>query len=216
MKNEYKVPGLTGSQIKALQRELSVKADGAWGPKSQAALEQAYGSGADPYSVYTGQGRALTTVSAGSQSAPAPKGYIQHASGYTGAAYRGENGDYYTDYGALLRDDGFFYPKGARISPNGMYYDDGAGWKFAKYASAKSADGSFSGYVPSSITGLAPNSKIPGFYGEAGFTAKMPEQAQVQEEKHPEQPKDLPKSAWEQAFAYELERYLDELLSGYF
>ncbi len=221
IKNEYKVPGLSLREIKALQQELNVKVDGAWGPKSQAALEQAYGSGSDPYSIYTQPEKANSQTQGANNAAPSimpasSRGYIQHASGYAGAAYRNPNGDYYTEYGALLRDDGFFYPKGAKISPNGMYYDDGSGWKFAKYASARSADNSFSGYLPSSITGLAPNSKVPGFEGFGYFEGQRPEQNGVPPQLEPKEQEEIPKSAWEQAFAYELERYLDELLSGYF
>ncbi len=75
----------------------------------------------------------------------------------------GENGRLYTGYGAMLRTDGFFYPSGAKISPNGMYYDIGQGWKFAKRAIAFNGDGELLGYADSSVTGLAPGSAIPDF-----------------------------------------------------
>lgn len=59
--------------------------------------------------------------------------YIEnHASGYTGMGYYDERGRAFTDYGSYLREDGFYYPSGAKISKNGMYTDTGSGWQFAK------------------------------------------------------------------------------------
>lgn len=72
--------------------------------------------------------------------------YIEgHASGYTGMGYYDDRGRAFTDYGAYLREDGFYYPSGARISKNGMYTDTGSGWQFAKDCS---------------VFGLAPGTRL--------------------------------------------------------
>ena len=78
------------------------------------------------------------------------------SNGYTGPTVQ-KGKDLYTPYGALLRNDGFIYPEGAKISPNGMYYDNGNGWQFAKQAV-----GSDGNYHPSSVTGLAPGASVMG------------------------------------------------------
>lgn len=86
-------------------------------------------------------------------------GTLEHVSGYTGPGYQDNTGRSYTDYGAYLRTDGYFYPEGAKISPNGMYYDtgDGQGWRNAKHAFT--SDGR---YVPSEAYGASPGGQTPG------------------------------------------------------
>lgn len=86
--------------------------------------------------------------------------YIEgHASGYKGMGYYDERGRAFTDYGAYLREDGFYYPDGAKVSKNGMYVDTGSGWQFAKDCDA---------------FGLAPGTRLdtlPGwnFFGGRGL-----------------------------------------------
>lgn len=89
------------------------------------------------------------------------------SNGYTGPTVQ-KGKDLYTPYGALLRNDGFIYPEGAKISPNGMYVDTGNGWQFAKHAV-----GSDGNYHPSSVTGLAPGSSVLG-PGESWSSAQKP------------------------------------------
>ena len=67
--------------------------------------------------------------------------------GYSGPTVQRGN-DLYTPYGALLRNDGFQYPEGAKISPNGMYVDTGNGWQYAK--------------PNTSVSGLAPGANALG------------------------------------------------------
>lgn len=83
------------------------------------------------------------------------------SNGYSGPTVQKGNNQY-TPYGALLRTDGFKYPTGAKISPNGMYYDNGNGWQFAKEGVAFD-DGKVVGSAKTSVTGLAPGSPVPGF-----------------------------------------------------
>ncbi len=150
VQKDYSVDGLSKAQIKELQHAIGTEADGLWGRKSQTALDAAYGKNADPYAVYTNSNR-----SGGSAKT--------HQSGYTGTVVKGKDGHSYTEYGALLREDGFFYPAGAKISPNGMYYDIGNGWQFAKHAVAFDGRGRVLGYVPGDMTGAAPGTIVKGF-----------------------------------------------------
>lgn len=91
---------------------------------------------------------------------------ITHKSGYTGKGYT-QNGRTYTDYGALVRTDGFYYPKGAKISPNGMYYDNGNGWQFAKEGVAFK-NGKVIGHQPNSMTGASPGAEVMRFNKSGG------------------------------------------------
>ncbi len=86
-------------------------------------------------------------------------GMLQHASGYTGQAVY-KDGHFYTPYGALIREDDFLYPAGAKISANGMYVDVGNGWEYAKYATMFDTRTGASQLVPSDIYGVAPNARI--------------------------------------------------------
>ena len=132
----YTLPtGVT--DVKQMQTQLGVKADGIWGPTTQAAYDK---------SQTTSQTKASTST---------------HKSGYSGPTVQ-KDGRTYTDYGALVRDDGFFYSPGARISPNGMYQDTGNGWEFAKQALAFGPNNQIYGYTPSSQTGKAPGSNVLG------------------------------------------------------
>ena len=90
-----------------------------------------------------------------------------HPSGYTGAGYTDAKGDSYTDYGAYLRTDNFQYPQGAKISPNGMYFDTGGGWQYAGYASTYDPSTGQIGTTPSSMYGKAPGSDVWGSTGGA-------------------------------------------------
>lgn len=203
--SKYDVPGMSRSEVKELQAALGVKVDGAWGEKSQAALDKQYGAGSNPYSIYSGGNKATDTQSA-SGAYPYPKhalgasyvsplqtpsgrtnttftqygsiadtgnfgtgifasapgrtyGNVEHQSGYTGKGYQDAKGKSYTDYGSLLRTDGFFYPEGARISPNGKYFDagDGRGMQYAGHAVTSDRR-----YVPGEAYGYGPLSEPPG------------------------------------------------------
>jgi|GEM_PF-5785845 len=194
VRSDYRVEGMSAAQVKELQRALGVAADGAWGKVSQAALDAAYGRNADPYGAYTGA--EPQTYGAASVAGAA-------LGGSTGGTYRDESGNAYTSYGALLRNDGFEYPAGAKISPNGMYYDTGSGWQFA-------ASGS-------SVAGLAPGSAVPGFEripigtqaGAAGGSEGTGQDGGAQDA-------NTDADAWQGYFDRELKRYVEELYTGYF
>lgn len=171
-------------QVRQLQQQLGVKADGIWGPNTQAAYGKSQGpaqTGAQTGATYganvtTPSGRNATTFNAsgsvpggsgatsGIFASAAGKQYgdLQHVSGYSGKGYKDAKGDYYTDNGAYLRTDGYFYAPGAKISPNGMYQDRGNGWEYAKYA-AHFPDGTNRSkvYVPSDRYG--PGEVLPFF-----------------------------------------------------
>ena len=203
VRNDYRVVGMSTAEVRELQKELGVTPDGAWGSQSQAALDKIYGKNADPLSIFKGAGSATGQSGTGAASAAQQYSQPQLTNGYTGSYYT-KNGDNYTDYGALLRNDGFIYPAGAKISPNGMYIDRGNGWEFAKHAVG--ADGY---YHPSSVTGLAPGARIPGFSGVQLRDDPGPGPAE------PEPGADQPKSEWELYLERELKRYEEEWLSGY-
>lgn len=131
-----------------------------------------------------------------------------HNNGYIGSYYS-KDGDNYTDYGALLRNDGFYYPEGAKISPNGMYVDVGNGWQFAKYGIGFDSRGRVLGYTPSSVTGLRPGARVPGVWSGGKGGAASPGKAQ------PEPGTDQPKSDWEISLEEMMKRYKEEQLSGY-
>ncbi len=96
-------------------------------------------------------------------------GYLEHASGYKGQAYQGADGRYYTPYGALIREDSYLYPDGARISPNGMYYDAGNGWQLAKYGTEGVLGvGGWSHLTPSDYYGAAPGTQVGVFAMDGG------------------------------------------------
>lgn len=87
-------------------------------------------------------------------------GNMTHVSGYQGPVVYDARGRAYTDYGAYLREDGFYYPQGATISKNGQYYDIGNGWQFGKLAAARYPDGTLSKVTGGSVYGLAPGTRI--------------------------------------------------------
>lgn len=99
-------------------------------------------------------------------------GQLDHVSGYTGNAYMDAKGRYYTDYGALLREDGYFYPTGARVSENGMYYDTGNGWQFAGHGASVGGQGN-NAFVSNRYAG-APGQRVDLDFqrggGGSGFT----------------------------------------------
>lgn len=207
VRSDYRVVGMSTAQVRELQRDLGVTVDGAWGKQSQAALDLYYGANADPLAVYKGTGG--TGRGSGTGTAPA----AQHSqpkllNGYTGTYYT-KGGNNYTDYGALLRNDGFYYPPGAKISPNGMYVDVGNGWQFAKYGVGFDRYGRVLGYTPSSVTGLAPGARIPGFSSGGVLGAADPGAAE------PEPDTEQPKSEWELDFQQALKQYKEEWRSGY-
>ncbi len=204
VRNDYRVVGMSTAEVRELQKELGVTPDGAWGNQSQAALDKLYGKNADPFSIFKGPGSATGQSGAGATSTGQQYSQPGLTNGYTGSYYT-KNGDNYTDYGALLRNDGFIYPAGAKISPNGMYIDRGNGWEFAKHAVG--ADGY---YHPSSVTGLAPGARIPGLWSGGGTGgAADPGPAE------PGPGTDQPKNEWELYLERELKRYEEEWLSGY-
>ena len=221
VRDDYRVVGMSTAQVRELQKALGVTADGAWGNQSQAALEKAYGANADPLAVFKGSGSGSSAGAGLGQSGLGAAASSQQpaqpalSNGYAGSYYTGKDGNNYTDYGALLRNDGFFYPEGARISPNGMYVDVGNGWQFAKYGVAFDKKGPLRDrdgaqlYVPSSVTGLAPGARIPGFEGGGSTDATAPGAAD------PEPKTDEEKAEWELYLERELKRYQEEWLSGY-
>ena len=210
VRSDYRVVGMKTDEVRALQRMIGVAPDGAWGNKSQTMLNAYYGANADPLAVYKGLG-----ATAGPASTPEQQTGQPPLSNYTGNYYTGKGGSNYTDYGALIRNDGFYYPEGAKVSPNGMYVDVGNGWQFAKYGVAFDKYGPmFDEYgrqqrLPSSVTGLAPGARVPGTWSsnsggttDPGGTTAEPGTNQ-------------PKTEWELFLERELKRYQEEWLSGY-
>ncbi len=212
VRNDYRIVGMSTAQVRELQKALGVTADGAWGNQSQAALDKLYGANADPLAVYKGSGSGSGSGQSGSGTAASTRQSAQPhlANGYTGNYYTGKDGNNYTDYGALLRNDGFLYPEGARISPNGMYVDVGNGWQFAKRGIAFDGSGRVLGYANSSVTGLAPGARVPGIWSGNGSGGAVDPGAA-----DPEPDATQPKSEWELYLERELKRYTEELLSGY-
>lgn len=245
----------SASAVKAMQRELGVKADGVWGPNTQAAYESskqqptasypAYtnytasasgGSsqlGAQIYRESTPSGRQATAFTAGPTTSAGVSatsvgnrqaGYVEHVSGYTGQGYRDEKGRYYTDYGALLREDGFFYPTGAIVSPNGMYYDDGNGWQYANHA--KTSDGRYVASATAS-TGVAPGTTIFSVDKEeqermriaasvaAAASASKGAYNTIETELGASTPPVSASEEWKNYFDREIELYRKKLLEGY-
>jgi len=94
-------------------------------------------------------------------------GYLEHASGYKGQAYVGNDGRYYTPEGSLIREDSFLYPEGAKISKNGMYYDTGNGWQYAGYGTEGDMR-TWTHLVPSTYNGAAPGTLVGSFGVETG------------------------------------------------
>lgn len=114
---------------------------------------------------YDSKGNAYNGVLPGVTDYNADTGYLRHKSGYEGqATYR--NGNYYTDYGALIREDGHFYQPGAILSQNGMYQDTGNGFEFSKYA-VQSLPGQWTQYIPDYLNSYVPGQKIEGFDGQS-------------------------------------------------
>ncbi|HWR22281.1 MAG TPA: hypothetical protein VN366_02290 [Feifaniaceae bacterium] len=196
VKSDYRVTGMSTAEVRELQRNLGVTPDGAWGKQSQAALDKLYGANADPLKIFKGSGNGSGSAAgqSGAGASSAAKQYGQLSNGYTGSYYT-KNGDNYTDYGALLRTDGFYYPAGAKISPNGMYVDVGNGWEFAQTGS---------------LAGIKPGTRIDFFSGGPRGESD-PEPAAPE----PEPNADQPKSEWELYLERELKRYEEEWLSGY-
>ena len=215
VRNDYRIVGMSTAQVRELQKALGVTADGAWGNQSQAALDKLYGANADPLAAYKGSGSGSGQSGASTATSSQQPAQPVLSNGYTGSYYTGKDGNNYTDYGALLRNDGFFYPDGARISPNGMYVDVGNGWQFAKYGVAFDNKGPLRDrdgrqvYVPSSVTGLAPGAHIPGFTFDGGASAADPGAAD------PEPKTEEEKAEWELYLERELKLYNEEWLSGY-
>lgn len=158
--NQTPPPGIDSREkVIKLQQELNEKGanlvvDGIYGDKTNAAYEQ-IGSASG-----SGSGRSSGRSSGGSSG-----GYEPPKNGYVGPVVTGRDGNSYTDYGALLREDGFYYPEGAKISPNGMYFDVGNGWQFAKYGVAFDGKGRVLDPVPNSMTYAAPGTRVSGFEG---------------------------------------------------
>lgn len=100
-------------------------------------------------------------------------GQLHHVSGYNGMGYRDAKGNYYTEDGALLREDAHFYEPGAKISPNGMYQDRGNGWERANYGMHIQFDpktGTSSAfYVPSDSYGHYPGQRTVFSSGGDGY-----------------------------------------------
>ena len=193
-------PGIeTREDVMRLQRDLNSKGanltvDGLYGDKTDAALKNATSS--------SGSGRSTGSSSGGNTG---------HPSEYDGAIVEGKDGKSYTTYGALLREDGFYYPSGAIISPNGMYYDIGNGWQFAKQAVTYNKAKQEFNHAPGDMTGAAPGTVVKGFERTAfrgGSTSSA--DADTEQPDNEEEP-----SLWEQYFDEQLELYNKERLSGY-
>lgn len=115
-------------------------------------------------------------------------GYLEHRSGYTGnATYDPERNRYYTDYGALVREDDHIYTPGSILSPNGMYEDLGNGFVSANHGTMMGPNltmavrGDTDGYRPGQSLDLGLN--FGGYSGGAsggtsgtstGTTAETP------------------------------------------
>lgn len=191
-----------------LQQELNKKGanlvvDGLYGNKTDAAYEQIGSSSG------SGSGGSSGRSSGGSSG-----GYGQHQSGYVGPIVSGQDGNSYTEYGALLREDGFFYPTGAKISPNGMYFDIGNGWQFAKYGLAFDGGGNVLGYTPNSMTYAAPGTRVSGFEGAySRSSGSSSGGANAENGTDSEQEEEL--SIWEKFYDEQLKKNEEELYTGY-
>lgn len=191
-----------------LQRELNknganLVVDGVYGNKTDAAYNQYIGS-----SSGSGSGGSSGRSSGGSSG-----GYGRHESGYAGPIVTGQDGNSYTEYGALLREDGFFYPEGAKISPNGMYFDIGNGWQFAKYGVAFDGGGHVLGYTPTSMTGAAPGTRVSGFENAFSRSSGSSSGSGTGGGTDSEEEGEL--SIWEKFFDEQLKKHEEELYAGY-
>lgn len=192
-----------------LQRELNknganLVVDGIYGDKTNAAYNQYFNS-----SSGSGSGGSSGRSSGGS-SGGASGGNTRHPSGYVGPIVTGRDGNSYTEYGALLREDGFFYPAGAKISPNGMYFDIGNGWQFAKYGVAFDGGGHVLGYTPNSMTYAAPGTRVSGFedaYARSSGGGNTDGGTDSEEEEE--------LSLWEQYYDEQRRKNEEELYAGY-
>ena len=195
------------ADVASLQKQLNAMGanlaeDGIYGPKTQAAYDKYYTSG-------SGSGGSSGRSSGGSSG-----GYGQHQSGYVGPIVSGQDGNSYTEYGALLREDGFFYPEGAKISPNGMYFDIGNGWQFAKYGLAFDGGGNVLGYTPNSMTYAAPGTRVSGFEGAySRSSGSSSGGANAENGTDSEQEEEL--SIWEKFYDEQLKKNEEELYTGY-
>jgi peptidoglycan hydrolase-like protein with peptidoglycan-binding domain len=199
------------ADVASLQRELNknganLVVDGVYGNKTDAAYNQYFGS-----SSGSGSGGSSGRSSGGS-SGGASGGNTRHPSGYDGPVVKGADGHSYTEYGALLREDGFFYPAGAKISPNGMYFDIGNGWQFAKYGLAFDGGGNVLGYTPNSMTYAAPGTRVSGFEGAyARSSGVSPDDGNEDGGADAEEGLSL----WEQYYDEQRRKHEEELYAGY-
>ncbi|MEL7602738.1 MAG: hypothetical protein AAGU77_06235 [Bacillota bacterium] len=198
-------PGIDSREkVADLQRKLNenganLVVDGIYGNKTDAAYEQIGSSSG------SGSGGSSGRSSGGSSG-----GYGQHKSGYVGPIMTGQDGNSYTEYGALLREDGFYYPQGAKISPNGMYFDIGNGWQFAKYGVAFDSRGNVLDPVPNSMTYAAPGTRISGF---EGAYARSSGGGNTDADTDSDEEEEL--SIWEKFFDEQLKKHEEELYAGY-
>lgn len=188
-----------------LQRELNknganLVVDGIYGDKTNAAYKQQIGS-----SSGSGSGGSSGHSSGGSSGG--------HKSGYVGPIVTGKDGNSYTDYGALLREDGFFYPAGAKISPNGMYFDIGNGWQFAKYGVAFDGGGHVLGYTPNSMTYAAPGTRVSGFEGDYARSSGSPTGGSTGDDADSDEEEEL--SIWEKFYDEQRRKNEEELYGSY-
>ncbi len=189
-----------------LQRELNknganLVVDAIYGDKTNAAYKQQIGS-----SSGSGSGGSSGRSSGGSSGG--------HKSGYVGPIVTGKDGNSYTDYGALLREDGFYYPAGAKISPNGMYFDIGNGWQFAKYGVAFDSKGHVLGDpVPNSMTYAAPGTHVSGFEGDYARSSGSPTGGSTGDDADSDEEEEL--SIWEKFYDEQRRKNEEELYGSY-
>ncbi len=174
--------------------------DGIYGDKTNAAYKQQIGS-----SSGSGSGSSSGRSSGGSSGG--------HKSGYVGPIVTGRDGNSYTDYGALLREDGFFYPAGAKISPNGMYFDIGNGWQFAKYGVAFDGGGHVLGYTPNSMTYAAPGTHVSGFERDYARSSGSPTGGSTGDDADSDEEEEL--SIWEKFYDEQRKKNEEELYGSY-
>lgn len=85
-------------------------------------------------------------------------GYVEHVSGYKGYGYQDAKGNFYDANGNYLREDGYFYEPGAKISKSGMYQDTGSGYGHAGHSVYGNGSGTM--YVKGPNYGVAPNTVL--------------------------------------------------------
>ena len=147
-------------------------------------------------------------------------GYLSHVSGYTGYGYQDAKGNFYDEQGNYLREDGYFYEPGAKISKNGKYQDTGSGFGHAGYS--VTGNGKNVLYTKGEYYGVAPNTVLfdtrdwnKGLTSAGGEEQQQEEEPATAVDAFVSAQKKNPVTEWEEAFEKELARYTEEYFSGY-